>query len=198
MKLSRDFVVVVVNKLQDSLVSYFAARQFTLALHITLYQSTNELFASDVSQIKRLSGSKIWWRKNPKFSGQLNGYWFFLGKHLYMWLKTFFQLTLSATVQCWLPVQRFLRPSPKSDTADRHLQKVIDWLCISDSYSPNTKIPNYPFKSLRCSFLDTPRWLLLNFTMCSSDISMEKHPLHWYWKSVTVRDIQSFDFVIRQ
>ncbi len=69
----------------------------------------------------------------------------FLGKHLYMWLKTVFLLTLSATVQCWALLQWFPRPSPKSGTADHHLQKVIDWLCISTSYNLTSKVPNYPF-----------------------------------------------------
>ncbi len=35
--------------------------------------------------------------------------------------------------------------SPKNDTADRHLQRVTDWLCISTSYKPTSQTLDYPF-----------------------------------------------------
>ncbi len=78
-------------------------------------------------QNKLQSGGKLMrWKKISNFVYN----WIdieFLCKHLYLWLKNIFLLTLSATVQCWLPVQRYLHPSPGSDTADRHLQKIIEW-----------------------------------------------------------------------
>ncbi len=40
----------------------------------------------------------------------------------------------------------FLSSSSKSDTDDRHLQKAIDWLCISVSYNPTSETLNSPFK----------------------------------------------------
>ncbi len=61
-----------------------------------------------------------------------------------MWLKAIF-LVIPFAVQCWLPVQHFYPPSPKSDTADRHLQEVIDWLCISTSSISTSKILKYPW-----------------------------------------------------
>ncbi len=70
-----------------------------------------------------------------------------------MWLKTVFLLTLSAIVLSWLPAQPFLPTLPKSDTADRHLQRVIYWLCTSTSYNFTSKILNYPFKKKWMSHL---------------------------------------------
>ncbi len=59
--------------------------------------------------------------------------------------KKKFLLTLSATGQCWLQLQRFLLASPKRNAADFHLQKVIDLLYIRTSYDRTPKILNYPF-----------------------------------------------------
>ncbi len=76
-------------------------------------------------QNKQPSGDKLKWWKNPKFSVQLMDI-DFVGKHLYMCLKTVSLLTLSTTIiLTYGPV--ISPPSPKSDTTDRHLQKVIDY-----------------------------------------------------------------------
>ncbi len=86
--------------------------------------------------------------------------------------KTIFLLTPSAAVQCWLQLQRLLVPSPKSDTADVHLQKVIDWLCISTSHNPTSKILSYLFK--RCSKLFKTQSLYEteSFSVCSVSSSV--------------------------
>ncbi len=55
-----------------------------------------------------------------------------------MWLKNIFLLTPSATVQCWLQLQRFLLLLLKV-TPLIHLQKLTDWLCIRTSYNNTLK-----------------------------------------------------------
>ncbi len=64
-----------------------------------------------------------------------------------MWLKIVFLLIPSATVLQTLTFSAaiFFPPSPKGDTADRHLQTVTDRL-IRNSYKPTSRTLNYPFK----------------------------------------------------
>ncbi len=68
---------------------------------------------------------------------------FFLGKHLYMWIKLFF---------CWAHLQQHNADSCAAISPSfswkwhRCSQKVTDWLCMITSYSPTSKMLNYPFK----------------------------------------------------
>ncbi len=97
--------------------------------------------------------------------------------------KSRFSAEPSATVQYWLPVRWFLHPSPKSDTAVRHLQKVTVWLFIRTSCNHTSKILNYPFNRLLHTFVKSHRLNNLFIHYLQSQIFFFCGPLNSFFRN---------------